>query len=655
MKRTFALSVVVAFAAFCAACPLAAAEDDQARLLPYNTIAYLKITDAGKLQEAFAASGLKELLLNEGPAAVQNEVAAWERLAAKIKTIHVSFHGFTEYRNPDIDLLFVAELAKHEPLPALVSPIVAGLLVEDENIGRVPVYRVAFEEMEKIGSYVLLATVGTRLVAASDRAVLRNYLAALEQGRVDSLTEHPGYRRVSGGKPEGDLILYTTPAGVISVFGMDRSARRLRMLFDITGLRHVRAAMLMAELAGTKITCRLDMDTGSNAWRLLAQPATARKMPDYLPLSTVFCAAASIGDGKKTLSLFHEFLLEVLMHAGEVDGREDYFEKIREAERELGISFYEAAGLVDGEIGFLFDREFDDDGLCLYAQTVDPARGLKLLGDFAEAEGRGELETAAVDGVNINKRGQFVWSVFDKCALMAPERQTVENCIRAYKQGQTLSKDEHYRKVMEQLPSTNVMAAYLNLAPMFDALNLEPGARDVWARLLPVGATLTANDGLVEIRIVRELPDKASNIGELFGIFLQRVGGGARQRARVTACLANLRQVAVACTVYAIDHDDILPAHLNDLVDAQAIQRLPNCPACNARYDTAMGVAKARLRLSRIQRPASFMIAWCPAPAHNGRRAVAFADGHVEMLTVNEFNLHMAELRKQIAEIEKQD
>jgi len=165
----------------------------------------------------------------------------------------------------------------------------------------------------------------------------------------------------------------------------------------------------------------------------------------------------------------------------------------------------------------------------------------------------------------------------------------------------------------------------------------------------------TANDGLVEIRIVRELPDEASNIGDLFGIFRVRAGGGARQNARNRVCLANLRQVAVACTVYAIDHDDVLPARLQDLVDAQAIQRLPNCPACNARYETAMHLTRTSLRLSRIQRPASFMIAWCPAPAHNGRRAVAFADGHVEMLTVNDFNLHMAELRKQIAEIEKQD
>ncbi len=131
----------------------------------------------------------------------------------------------------------------------------------------------------------------------------------------------------------------------------------------------------------------------------------------------------------------------------------------------------------------------------------------------------------------------------------------------------------------------------------------------------------------------------------------------ARTAARGVQSLNNLKQISVACIVYANDHEDALPASLGALFEAKllddaALLVAPNDPApqpaggraTSYRYllDEQPGL---KLKLGAFNKAAMVPLAWERQSFGRRVRNVVFADGHAEAMAEADFQERLARIR----------
>lgn len=129
----------------------------------------------------------------------------------------------------------------------------------------------------------------------------------------------------------------------------------------------------------------------------------------------------------------------------------------------------------------------------------------------------------------------------------------------------------------------------------------------------------------------------------------------ARGKAQQTACLSNIKQLGLACLMYAADYDEVFPT----AVDPQGFhdqifpylrnESLFKCPSAPDEQGYAFNPKLAGANIEDLRRPAEMPMLWdagaqpggvAPVPGtttgrHNGGDNVAFADGHAKWLTTN--------------------
>lgn len=122
----------------------------------------------------------------------------------------------------------------------------------------------------------------------------------------------------------------------------------------------------------------------------------------------------------------------------------------------------------------------------------------------------------------------------------------------------------------------------------------------------------------------------------LFPVFAQ-----ARVTARETSSVSNLRQIATAAMMYTQDWDEVLPPMKDAATAKKAL--MPYCkneamfidPRTNEPYH--VNVAASRKHVATVDSPAQFVLFYEATPGRDGKRAVAFLDGHVKRITEQEW------------------
>ena len=151
-----------------------------------------------------------------------------------------------------------------------------------------------------------------------------------------------------------------------------------------------------------------------------------------------------------------------------------------------------------------------------------------------------------------------------------------------------------------------------------------------------------------------DLKPTVERMPERFRDFMDKMGQAqARPRARQSACLSNLKQMATGALMYSQDHDEKLP-DADEWVDAlmpylrnEAVFKCPGAP--DLEYGYAMNAVLSGVNRAELQRPAEMVLffdshvgtrnaaggreAVCDPGRHEGGNCYAYADGHAKWQT----------------------
>jgi prepilin-type processing-associated H-X9-DG protein len=156
--------------------------------------------------------------------------------------------------------------------------------------------------------------------------------------------------------------------------------------------------------------------------------------------------------------------------------------------------------------------------------------------------------------------------------------------------------------------------------------------------------------GIVVVVIVIPMFLLAAILRPVFGKF-----GEARDKARQTACLSNIKQLALACNMYATDWNECLPS----AADAQGFhdqifqyvrnEGIFSCPSAQGEQSYAWNPNLARANIKILPAPMNMPMLWdagarpggiAPVPGtttsrHSGGDNVGFVDGHAKWVSAD--------------------
>ncbi|MHB9134670.1 MAG: DUF3352 domain-containing protein [Armatimonadota bacterium] len=158
------------------------------------------------------------------------------------------------------------------------------------------------------------------------------------------------------------------------------------------------------------------------------------------------------------------------------------------------------------------------------------------------------------------------------------------------------------------------------------------GGLGQWAMVMKIDE----DGGAVRSHITGGLPVFATTAAVLFPVFAK-----ARDKARTTASVNNLRQLAIALNMYVQDNKERLPVMKTaadiktQLLTAYGMDQILTSPRTHEPYTPNPSMSGKWL--GEFQYPVAMIIFYENTPGSDGSRCAAFLDGHVEVISADDW------------------
>jgi prepilin-type processing-associated H-X9-DG protein len=446
----------------------------------------------------------------------------------------------------------------------------------------------------------------------------------------------------------------------------------------LLGLSSIEAVGFGAEIRDSGLKQMAFVYTGperEGILRLLGKGGGAPKVMGYLPENTTYFFSVSLGDFAE---LWDGVMAAIGSIARETAGEAEWRRMqrgLREVEQRLGFRIREdllapfageigVAAKVPETLGFpavYILIEVKDaqaaEGLLKKVAAVVERTGARLV--TTEEQHRGVTVTSfsivppgAAKGSVLIPWLRPASAVVGDFLVIGLNATLVKKIVDVHEGGPSLKDDPDFKRVMANLSGGGGMISYANMKELYDYL-------------------YSSFAGMAAAQLGPDLTAKLARAGKYFGLAVSCISsdekgityeafsesGGAEQvwmelviamfvprffeakeKARSTMCIHNLRQLAIACILYANDHESVLPFRLSELYpDYVADLAVFVCPVSGKEVSRATidAVSDYRLaipgaNLGDIKEQQNTVMLVEKESRHGSGRNVAYVDGHVK-------------------------
>ena len=543
--------------------------------------------------------------------------AALRDAIARVHAVGLWTLGMADHRRPRFVVVFDRGDAP-DILPTLLSnrPVADGA---DASAPRTVVYagRTLYVVGRDPREALWLAEINGMLVLASDALAAETFL--LQAGASSNVP--PAARiYVSGLVPplfEVHADVGAVVNGLLPAMGDHDRAEFMAAgaFFDLPAWR---GASLRVDW--DTIVLRAEIDPGSPMAAAL-QPPQRLELIDAIPADSGLAAVVSFRDASKVWDLFEAgFSHMAILERG--DGPREEF--LREFHRGTGLDVQTdlvsnlvavAVVVIDPADGLKLERR-----AALLLEGKDPECALAVVRALvAQAEKEGGVAADDRPGAKVWRTDDAVIALKGNVLLVAPSRgdgkAAAERMLKHFTEG-----GEGLRKTLAARQAGATTFATMDASRLFPRTGLER---------LTAGFTADAKSETVRIK------GDGRNLAAGLLRLMFDVGTGAAKRGDQARAMNSLRQVAMACQMYAMDHAK-LPAEIEDLKPY-----LSNLDAVRRDLPTGQTVrlnpAVAGRSLDSVKQTAETVLVYAPPGRGEQTVCAAFCDGSVRVLTPAQF------------------
>lgn len=464
-------------------------ETDTVRLLPADTVAYLRFADFPQLRKDVEASGLADALLKHVPEEDRPQADALRDTLREATAVQLSMHErFSRTaQTPFGFLLAVAHPRPQEALGVWLEVFPAEALRVG---GGVPIYRWA-DSAEPLPVYAGCSAHALLLASEPDWIAAA---AAREEGLA-----HTGLHQslAEGDLPEGSRLFVNGPKALDMLrFALHHEVDHFvfQAAHRIFALEEIEGVMLAGDYRGQTGVVRLSVLPEGAVSRILMSPPGPLRAPELVPADAALCVARAISGPEAVQAALEHAYRAVRTQDGVTP--EDFLEGMERIERGMGVPWRELLSL-SSEAGFFLW----DGNPAVFFVLRDPAKAMEM-GEALLAHGRARVVTDRgvrfwrFDGLSMHfADGNVLMAFGHPSALLA--------IVHEWREGRTLARSTHFAELREQLPRESVDFAYFDYSDAMLKGLLEGGFSLPEAPPLRLALASQTRPGMYEFRMAQ--------------------------------------------------------------------------------------------------------------------------------------------------------
>jgi len=549
-----------------------------------------------------------------------------------------------------------AEFLSREVQPLFEPLGVESVLEKGDGVYRLPVGDFA----------VHLSTANSRLLASTDRASLLR----MRDGKPPSesaLAGQESFRQAAAiVAPEG-LFVFADLKRLVRLHFGGLSSGTLRALQDL-GFDRLESVALSVDIEDSFLKLKLAMTNDGKVAgipEVILRPNTGIKTARFVPADySVFMRLSVAG----ALDAYRGWQGIVRRLVDDVSWKE-YQDSLAKLDKERGFALEDILENLGDEVAVAvkLPELIGIPPTLAFVSVKDEAKAQGMISRLLTKARAKPAVFSTVGGATIYTttlvRGVFLsYTTKDGYLIIGLSPSSVASGLAASESGESLAELKGFKSALEAAPQENLLFAYADMGTVarfvaglahwfessfqatFRSIFLDVKYSSETARIVQTlnlesermgRAILCATGGDDYLLVQAEIP---IGVIRALALPLWQPLAAAREQARRTACLSNLKQIVTACLTYAPDHKGRFPDKLSQLYPAYLNSLwIFSCPGTGTVISGPEEIdAKSSYRLiggfvlKEVKRTGEKLVLYEDIGSHGEGANVAFADGHVK-------------------------